>query len=123
MKLGTLWVVSGLLMGCSDPTGPDLSGTYVLASVDAQPLPAQVGTTFDAQPIMVLRGTLEIRGRRYSEQLTTSAWGQEGTLPDQGFVSIAGRTLTLEGNRLLSGTYARDTVSYTDRGKVYVWTR
>lgn len=122
MKLGTFVVVSGLLMGCSDPTGPDLSGSYILASVDGT-LPARVGTTYDAQPIMVLRGTLEIRGRRYSEQLTTSAWGQEGTLPDQGFVSIAGRTLTLDGNRLLSGTYGRDTVSYTDRGKVYVYVR
>lgn len=123
MKLGTLWVVSLVLIGCSDPAGPDLSGSYVLASVDAQSLPVRVGTTFDNQPITVERGELRIRGRRYSEQLTTSAWGQEGTLPDAGFVTIVGRTLTLEGSRLLSGTYARDSVSYTDRGQVYVWTR
>lgn len=110
------------LLACSDPTGPDLSGNYVLSSVDGL-LPAQVGTTVDSLPIMVLRGTLEIRGRRYSEQLTTLAWNREGTLPDGGRIVIQGRSLTLEGSRLLSGTYGRDSVSYTDQGKVYVYVR
>lgn len=108
-----LLTAAGLAMACSSSTGPaSVAGTYVLSTIDGQPLPwtlvaSQSDTTFLTQGSVTLTASSYVVALDIDAQI--SGQPHAGILADTGAFSLKGDTLTLASsatnpNLQLAGT-------------------
>lgn len=80
-----LLVLPAALLACSGATEPapprDITGTYVLVSVDGQPLPYDVSYVSGySRRVEMLEGTVEIRAdRTFLDHSVTRFWRRDGS--------------------------------------------
>jgi len=119
-RILVLSLLSVLIVGCGDDTGPDdaLLGTWQLQTVDGQPLPADLGEDGIV--------TAEVYTLREGGLFTMTTTFPSETIPDNGTYVVDGSTVTFtyasDGSTDVA-TVDGDTMSLDDIGHTFVYRR